>query len=448
MKQRLNKIFTLLLAAVMVLGMSTTAFAGDTSITFKGYTDKFTVQGAGKYTETDLFDNFKDVMPGDKLTQNVIIKNEAKDCDYIKLYMQAVVHDETNDLTYSETYENEDGKDQANIDGQRDETLASMKAFLSQLTMRIYNGDNTAAKIYDKSPDQGGMLDVSGNPADKILIATLRSGASANLTVELDVPITMGNEYANRVGEVDWIFTVEEFSDPYTPPPEEEYDNTMHTVRKVWIDDGKDRPSSIKVQLLKDGKAYGDAIELNSSNQWTYTWSSLDKKSTWTVSEISVPEGYTSSVSTAGNVTTISNTKKDFEEEEEPSTETPKNLTDLTVSKKWDDDNDKNRPNSVNVTLYRGKKAVETVRLGEWNNWSYTWTDLDADKHWQVLETKVPKGYVPSYAKSGDTVTVTNTAKLIQTGQLNWPIAVLGGAGLILLVCGAVLMRKRRNENA
>ena len=39
------------------------------------------------------------------------------------------------------------------------------------------------------------------------------------------MPIELGNEYASRVGEVDWIFTVEALDDPKptpTPTPEED----------------------------------------------------------------------------------------------------------------------------------------------------------------------------------------------------------------------------------
>ena len=45
-----------------------------------------------------------------------------------------------------------------------------------------------------------------------------------------------------------------------------------------------------------------------------------------------------------------------------------------------------------------------------------------------VLETNIPKGYVPSYSVSADgtVVTITNSKSLIQTGQLNWPVWVLG----------------------
>ena len=94
-----------------------------------------------------------------------------------------------------------------------------------------------------------------------------------------------------------------------------------------------------------------------------------------------------------------------------------------------------------------GEKAVETVRLDASNNWSYTWTDLAARGNWQITEINIPKGYTPSYQVKDGVITVTNTATLIQTGQLNWPIAVLGGLGLVLISLGGILIfRKKKNR--
>ena len=124
MKRTFRNLSSLLLALGMLLSLSVTAFAADSSITFKGAQEGFDFQPGSQYTATDLFDNFKDVMPGDKLTETIQVKNEASDCDYIKLYMRAVVHDENgNPLTYSEPFEQLDGKDQANVAGQRDKPL-------------------------------------------------------------------------------------------------------------------------------------------------------------------------------------------------------------------------------------------------------------------------------------------------------------------------------------
>ena len=64
------------------------------------------------------------------------------------------------------------------------------------------------------------------------------------------------------------------------------------------------------------------------------------------------------------------------------------------------------------------------------------------------METNIPKGYVPSYKVKGDVVTITNTKTLIQTGQLNWPIWVLGGAGILLVVLGVVILTKRKQNDA
>ena len=80
-----------------------------------------------------------------------------------------------------------------------------MSDFLAQLTMVIKNGESV---IFSASPDQEAQL------AENALLGELKPGESLSLNVNLSVPIEMGNEYANRVGEVDWVFTVEEVPEP------------------------------------------------------------------------------------------------------------------------------------------------------------------------------------------------------------------------------------------
>lgn len=123
--------------------------------------------------------------------------------------------------------------------------------------------------------------------------------------------------------------------------------------------------------------------------------------------------------------------------------------TKLTVKKVWSD-NGKNRPSSVTVQLRDGEEKVDTVTLGDWNDWSYTWSDLedDSDHDWKVREIDIPKGYKASYSRKGDVVTIRNTESLIQTGQLNWPVPVLTAAGLLLLAAGIWLGRRRKENNA
>ena len=96
--------------------------------------------------------------------------------------------------------------------------------------------------------------------------------------------------------------------------------------------------------------------------------------------------------------------------------------------------------------MYNGGAPVDKVTLSAQNNWTYSWTGLDGNGSWSVLETGIPKGYTPSYSTSGETLTITNTATLIHTGQSNLPIAVLGGLGAAMIICGFVLVR-RKKEN-
>lgn len=191
---------SLLIALMTVMGISMTAFAADSSVTFKD--GKLTVFEPGSvHTNTDLFDNFKGVMPGDTRSEDITVQNKSKDYDYIKVYMRAVLHDESGN-PISEKVLNELRNDE-----RREQTseAAYMYDFLSQLSMTVKNGTD---EIYNASPDELSGL------VENVYLGTLRKDQSLKLNVELAVPIEMGNEYANRIGEVDWVFVVEGYDDP------------------------------------------------------------------------------------------------------------------------------------------------------------------------------------------------------------------------------------------
>ncbi len=408
MKKSCKAVFSLVLMLLVVMSLSSTAFAAAPSITFKGFTSGFDFQPGSEYTETDLFGSFKNVMPGDTVAETITFTNSASDCDFVNLYMRAEAHDETANPLSPKVADKE--------------TIAAMTEFLSKLSMKVWNGTEL---IYDAAPNELGGL------GSNKFLGTFRSGETATLKVELSVPIDLDNKFADRIGEMDWIFHVEA------------YNESQLSVRKVWSDGNANHANdSITVNLLKDGKVERSQV-LNTENGWAYTFDRLAEGHTWTAEEAAVPAGYTVSYKTEGTETTITNTKNDT-----PPTP-PTYPLDITVHKVWSNDNGKARPSSVTVTLYNGEIAYDRVRLSARNNWTYTWKDPNAYGNWQVIETNIPKGYVPSYSVSGNIVTVTNTRSLIQTGQLNWPVWVLGGAGLALVALGgAMLVKKKKQNNA
>lgn len=120
---------------------------------------------------------------------------------------------------------------------------------------------------------------------------------------------------------------------------------------------------------------------------------------------------------------------------------------DVTVKKVWNDGRDTSaRPGSISVTLYRGGTAVDTVTLSESNGWAHTWAALPKSDAYSVTEAAV-SGYQASYSQSGTAFTITNTPKLAQTGQLNWPVPVLAGCGVALFAAGWALVFLKRKDN-
>lgn len=187
MRRKRNVFVSLLLVLMLALGLGGSALAADSSVIFENEAEKFVFLPGSDYTDTDLFDGFKGVMPGDTVTETITVKNTFNRYA-VRIYMKAIAHDDTANPINGSVGETED--------------LASMTDFLSQLSMTVKKADGTV--IYQASPDE---LDGLRN---YVLLGTFKRGESTTLTVELTVPAELGNEYADRVGEVDWLFRAEE----------------------------------------------------------------------------------------------------------------------------------------------------------------------------------------------------------------------------------------------
>lgn len=176
-------------------------------------------------------------------------------------------------------------------------------------------------------------------------------------------------------------------------------DTIDRKVIKVWDDKGYEfaRPNQVKVTLLRDGVPY-DSVILNEANNWSYRWTGLDPRYTWTVVEETIPSGYTVSIGKEGITFVITNTYH-------PDIPT----TDKKVVKIWDDSgNTDKRPSGIVVELLKNGVVYDTVTLNEANNWSYHWTELDPEAKWSVREKYIPDGYTATITESGNTFVITN----------------------------------------
>ncbi len=180
------------------------------------------------------------------------------------------------------------------------------------------------------------------------------------------------------------------------------------TVKKVWNDNNNQdgiRPAEVTVELLADSvhQAY---YTLNEGNNWTAKTGDLPKTKdgyaiSYTWKELSVKD-YTSGSKTEGTTTTFTNTHAPI-------------LTDLTVKKVWEDEDNKagKRPLSLTVTLSNG----DSVTLDEANGWTATIKGLPVyDKGSKIeyswTEEAMPEGYtMTSSSTEGTVTTITNTYK-------------------------------------
>lgn len=225
------------------------------------------------------------------------------------------------------------------------------------------------------------------------------------------------------------------------------------TIRKVWQDaNGKQESNvpheDITVKLTRTDKATGledtswsKKITLSSGNNWTYIYpdtsktvdpdAPLDDKYTYAVKEENVPSGYNVSYTDwkDGNETNTGFTSGD--------TVVIKNMQKsgwLKVEKKWLAENgktalkDADLPDGTAITLklYKVGEAepvkTQTLTKGDGSNWKWTFTGLDENAQYYVVEEPQAADFKVTYshtdlrpASTGATVTVTNTKKRTET---------------------------------
>lgn len=94
--------------------------------------------------------------------------------------------------------------------------------------------------------------------------------------------------------------------------------------------------------------------------------------------------------------------------DDDPGDDPRPSYTSLTVNKVWVLDDGGEAPVSVTVELLRNNRVYEEVTLDEDNDWSHTWTRLDARYNWKVQEADVPDGFTAEVSHRGTIWTITN----------------------------------------
>jgi len=171
------KKFTICIALLLALVMGGSAMAS--SVTYIDRDELFDFKPGSVYEVTDLFENFKNVLPGDVYEQQITVRNSSD--GQVRIWLQCKY----------DSYVTTDAKD-----------------FLDQLKLTVVSRDTT---IFEAAADEKAQL------TEPRLLGTFRKNGQVELTVRLEVPAELDSRYMGQVGVVPWTFLIEEIPEDDTP---------------------------------------------------------------------------------------------------------------------------------------------------------------------------------------------------------------------------------------
>ena len=191
----IKKVIGLILAVALLAAMPVQAQEGQ--VIYGGRAQDFIFEPGSDYSPTDLFPEFKDVMPGDILTQRITVRNEASNRVKVKIYIRSLGAQE------------------------------GSEEFLSQLSLMVYPHPNEGMGfMFDAAASEPAQL------SDWVCLGTLYSGGEVDLDLILDIPVELDDRFQNAVGYLDWEFKVEEFR---ISPDDPELPSTGDTAKPyIW----------------------------------------------------------------------------------------------------------------------------------------------------------------------------------------------------------------------
>lgn len=166
----MKRIAYLVLALICLLLCAAPAMAEDSQVIYSGNAGEFIFLPGTEEWPTDLFPEFKGVSPGDVLEQKILLKNNISKNVKIEVYLRA--------KGYSKGSEE----------------------FLSKLNLTIRQSDD--ALLFSAPSDQPAQL------TDWTHLGSLESGGRCELTLVLEVPVTLGDEFQGHMGVIEWEFWV------------------------------------------------------------------------------------------------------------------------------------------------------------------------------------------------------------------------------------------------
>ena len=361
----------------------------------------------------------------------------------------SVVEQEANQGAYTTASSGETGTIQPG-----DTALVSFTNDLSRISIDV-------SKVWQDNDNQDGIR------PEEITVVLLANGADTGKTLTLNE----GNDWTGRFTDLDEydagqkiLYTVEEISvDGYETEISGDAENGFvitnthvpETVAvsgsKTWDDednqDGK-RPDSITIRLYADGTEMSSQT-VTAEDDWAWNFEDLPKYEDGKKVQYTITEDAVQDYSTTYDGYHVTNSY------------TP-GKTSVTVTKSWQDNNnrDGNRPDDVTmILLANGVETGDTLVLNRENNWTGSFTDLDEFKGGQKIRYTVKERSVDGYeaeirgdAATGFTVINTYTASAStstdgspRTGDnSNLPLWIalllVSGTGFI----GVVFYKKRR----